>query len=296
MALGYYIPVGYYVDWDDRLTYGTGSISADLFQELGIMTTNVSISKQIHPRLSLGAGVNLLYGMIDYEANKGVANSGISDYAWSFDSESNGTGWEGVVGLLYHITDDLSLGGVYRSGGTIDLEGDVQTSSSSQLFPYSLASGFQQGFRQPSTYGVGLAYQVRPDWTVTADWQHTRWSEFRIDIDYDTPGAVLANQDYSALWSNSNRYRFGTEWLPCPQWALRGGYFFDESPLPDQSVSLSHIVGVDRHNLTLGVGRKIGRHLSLDGLLAYAFGNRTVSGVDYGQDVYAVGLTLAYRR
>jgi len=294
LAIGFYIPVGYYLDWDDIMLFGDGSINARLFQELYVTTTNISAARQITERLSLGGGINFLYGRITYEATKSVTNSGLPnyDYSYSYDSEADGTGFEGVFGFLYKINDLLKMGGVYRSGGTIDLKGDARIRST---FLGVSESVFVQRFQQPATYGLGLAFQYSPNLIMTTDWHRTCWSEFNVDITYASPSIDLSNLKYSQGWNDSNRYRLGAEWKPSAQWSLRGGYFFDESPLENESVSLSHIPGVDRHNFTFGFGRTIGKNLVLDGILGYAFGNRKVGGVDYSQEVFCFGLSVAFR-
>jgi len=292
MAVGYYIPAGYTIDWDDRIPYGAGAITADLSQELSVIAINFSLARQISSALALGAGLDVLYGKVDYEANKTVADSGISDYRYAFDSGSDGAGFEGVFGALYHINQKLSLGGVYRTGGVIDLDGRARTSLT--LTGLSEASGFVQKFRHPATYGLGTAYRYTSNLILTADWQRTDWSAFDIDIEYDTPGLALVDQDYSADWRDSNRYRLGVEWKPVLRWAFRAGYFFDESPLPDKSVSLSNIVGIDRHNVTLGVGYECWDDWFINLILGHARGDRTADGVDYSQRVYALGLSLSH--
>jgi len=293
MALGYYIPAGYYVDWDDRVPYGAGTITAELFQKLSVVAVNFSLAKQINSALALGAGLDVLYGDVDYEANKTVADSGISDYRYAFDSGSDGTGYEGVFGALYRVNEKLSLGGVYRTGATIDLDGRARASLT--LLGLDETSGFVQKFRHPATYGLGAAYRWATNLILTGDWQRTDWSTFDIDIAYDTPGMALVNQDYSADWHDSNRYRAGLEWRPVLRWALRAGYFFDESPLPDKSVSLSNIVGVDRHNVTLGAGYEWRDSWFIDTVLGYSWGDRKVDGIDYSQRVYTVGLSLSHQ-
>ncbi len=292
MAAGYYIPAGYHIDWDDRVPYGAGTITAELFQQLSVITINFSLARQINDALSLGAGLDVLYGDVEYEANKTVANSGISDYSYALDTGSDGTGFEGIFGGLYHINKKLSLGGVYRTGGVIDLDGRARASLT--LLGLSESSGFVQKFHHPATYGLGTAYRPTTNLTLTADWQRTDWSTFDIDIEYDTPGVALANQDYSSDWRDSDRYRLGIEWKPALRWAFRAGYFFDESPLPSKSVSLSNIVGVDRHNLTLGVGYEWCNDWFVDLVLGHAWGDREVNDVDYHQRIYNVGLSLSH--
>lgn len=291
MAVGFYTPAGYFADFKDTMGYGAGTINAKLYQALGIRAINYSLAKQINPALSIGAGVNILHGNIDYEAKKEVVGSGILDYKWGFESDCDGTGYEGVFGFLTSLNDKLSLGGVYRTGGTIDLKGDA--TSYLTLTGLSERSDFTQKFRYPSTYGLGLAYKARPDLTVTGDWQRTNWSEFRIDVDYKTPVLALTDKDYSADWKDSDRYRFGLEYKPTDKWALRTGYFFDKTPVRDKSVSMSNIADVDRHNIVFGVGRELRKNIQLDLVYHYAWGDRTVNGVHYEQRINSVGVSLA---
>jgi long-chain fatty acid transport protein len=294
IGAGFYVPVGYYMDWDDSIAYTTGNISAKLFQELGIRTMNVSVARQINPKLSLGAGFDLLYGSIDYKASKTVANTAIPNYSWGTNSDCEGVGYEGIFGLLYKATDKVSVGAVYRTGGTINLKGDAR--SFLTLTALNEFTEFTQQFRHPPTYGIGLAYKPKSNLTLTGDWQRTLWSQFRIDVDYDNNGFVaLTDKDYLADWKDSNRYRAGLEYKPSSKWALRAGYMFDQSALHDKSVSLSNVVGVDRHNITLGVGHQFENNLALDLIYGYAWGKRQANGVSYSQKVNFVGLSLAYK-
>jgi len=291
MAVGFYTPAGYYVDWDDTIGYGPGTISASLFQELGIRVGNFSLAREVSDTVSIGAGMNLLFGSIDYEAKKSVAGLGPGDYQWGYDSDCDGLGAEGVFGIMKKVNKKLSVGAVYRTGGIISMEGDAATYLT--LSGLTEQSDFTQKFRHPSTYGVGLAYQATPKLAFTGDWQRTNWSEFGVDVDYKTEGLALTDKDYSADWRNSNRYRAGFEYKPVAKWALRGGYFFDQSPLAGKSVSLSNVVGVDRHNVTLGIGHEVRKNLRLDLVYLYAWGHRRVDGVHYRQRINAVGLSMS---
>ncbi len=294
MGAGFYVPAGYYLDWNDTIAYSTGNIRASLFQELGIRTLNVSVARQINPKLSLGAGFDLLYGSVNYKASKTVSNTSISNYNWGTDSDCQGVGYEGIFGLLYKATDKVSLGAVYRTGGTINMKGDAR--SYLTLTAMSESTDFTQQFRYPPTYGIGLAYKAKPNLTLTGDWQRTMWSQFRIDIDYDDNSLVaLTDKDYSADWKDSNRYRAGLEYRPSKKWSVRAGYMFDQSALRKKSVSLSNIAGVDRHNVTVGVGHQFENNLGLDVVYGYAWGKRQANGVSYSQQINFVGLSLSYK-
>ena len=140
-----------------------------------------------------------------------------------------------------------------------------------------------------------MAYRGVPRLIITADLQRTNWSEYDIDVEYDTPASALTNKDYSGDWHDSNRYRCGAEFSALDCLKLRAGYMFDESPLPDKSVSLSNIVGVDRHNVTLGAGygKKDG-HWTVDVIYGLAWGERNINGLDFSQLTHALGMSSSY--
>jgi len=292
MGAGSYVPVGYYFDWNDAVNYGAGTINAKLFQQLGLVVTNFSIAKKVNPRFSLGGGLELIYGNIEYKANKAVVNSGIpfGDYTWNYKSDCDGIGLEGIFGILFKATDKLSFGSVYRTGSSIELKGKADTNLS--LAGLVENSDFKQEFHHPSSWGLGLAYTPKPKLSLTIDWQRTNWSEFKIDVDYNTEGVALIDKNYSADWKDSNRYRLGVEYRPTKNWVLRGGYFFDESPLPDKSVSFSNIADLDRHNLTLGAGYQWKNGWQFDFLYAYSWGDRKTNGVDYSQKINGFGIQV----
>jgi len=105
---------------------------------------------------------------------------------------------------------------------------------------------------------------------------------------------LLQSSSYDEDWRDSNRYRIGGEFLIQPEWAVRAGFAYDESPLPDKSVSLAHIPDVDRKNVTLGTGFELVEDLTIDLLGAYGWGDRTAEGARYKQRVWGVGLDLTY--
>jgi long-chain fatty acid transport protein len=133
MGAGLYVPVGYHFDWADTIPYG-GTIGASLSRELSVIAGNVSLATEIHPRLSLGGSVELLYGKIESDAEKVVANSGILDYTWGLESECEGLGLEAAFGSLFKPSDAVAIGAVYRTGSTLKLDGHTNTQLSTMGF------------------------------------------------------------------------------------------------------------------------------------------------------------------
>ena len=293
VGLTVYSPMGYYSDWNDTLSYGMGSIYAKNYQQLVIVETQLTISREIFDGLYAGAGIALLYDRIERKAEKDVSNSGILDYDYDFDLKNDGYGAEGSFGLLYKISDMISAGAVYRTGSTVKMTGN--TSSSLSFMGLDEDTNDTYKFRHPPTWGVGLAITpIMDELILTADFQQTMWSFYRTNVQYDQEGVLLQSSSYDEDWSDSNRYRVGAEYMLKPTWAVRAGFFFDESPLPAKAVSLAHIADVDRKNITFGTGFEIAQGLTADAVGAVAWGDRTAEGADYEQRLWAVGLDLNY--
>ena len=293
LGLTVYSPMGYYSDWNDTLSYGMGSIYAKNYQQLVIVETQLTISREIFDGLYAGAGIALLYDRIERKAEKDVSNSGILDYDYDFDLKNDGYGAEGSFGLLYKISDMISAGAVYRTGSTVKMTGN--TSSSLSFMGLDEDTNDTYKFRHPPTWGVGLAITpIMDELILTADFQQTMWSFYRTNVQYDQEGVLLQSSSYDEDWSDSNRYRVGAEYMLKPTWAVRAGFFFDESPLPAKAVSLAHIADVDRKNITFGTGFEIAQGLTADAVGAVAWGDRTAEGADYEQRLWAVGLDLNY--
>ncbi len=292
---GFYIPVGNWVDWRDTIYDATNAgINASYYTNMYLMIGNLSVAKEIVPNLSLGAGLNLLYLKNKYEATKSYISTNpimMPSYDFLHKMEGNGKDFEFVFGLLYKLLPDFSIGGVYRTGSGIDIDGTGVYNFNPPFMPVqSETSGYTMEFYHPATYGIGLAYRLIPNLLITVDWQGTNWSTWKTVIDYETEGAGLIDQDIDWDWKASYRYRIGGEFEVNPMIALRAGAYYDESPAPDEQVSLTNIDDMNKKGVTLGAGYKW-NNLHFDFVYEYQLGDRKVNDVEYS--IRASGVTLA---
>ena len=86
-------------------------------------------------------------------------------------------------------------------------------------------------------------------------------------------------------WDASNRYRFGIEYEYSKKVSLRAGYYFDESSLPDEAVSITNIIDVNTKNITIGAGYKVNKR-QIDITFSYQWGKRIVNGIEYEKKVF----------
>ena len=80
------------------------------------------------------------------------------------------------------------------------------------------------------------------------------------DLAFNSPGL--------RLWKNSYVFRLGAEYAATDRLALRGGFFYDQTPIPDKTFDPT-IPNADLYALTTGLGYKW-ESTSVD--VAYLFG------------------------
>jgi long-chain fatty acid transport protein len=298
VGAGFYIPVGNWVDWEDRVLDVTGAdtIDATYFASMNLMVGNLSAAKEIMPGFSFGAGVNVLFINNEYKATKSYisTNPMMPSYDFLHKMDGSGKDFEFIFGLLYKPLPNFSIGGVYRTGSEIELNGTGNYSLTFEApapSPPPEESEYTMKFYHPATYGVGIAFSPMPDLLITADWQGTNWKTWKTIIDYETEGQGLKNQYIDWGWEMSNRYRFGTEYKPNDIVSLRAGFYYDESPAPDEQMSLTGINDVARTAVTFGAGYKW-ENLHFDLVYEYQTGEREVENVKYSVTAYAVTLGL----
>ncbi len=299
VGAGFYIPVGNWVDWEDRVLddfSNMDTIEATYYASMNLMVGNLTVAKEIIPGLSFGAGVNVLYMNNEYEATKSYISTNLMIPSYDFLHKMDGSGrdFEYIFGLLYKPLPNFSIGGVYRTGSEIELNGTGNYSLTFEApapSPPPEESEYTMKFYHPATYGVGVAFSPIPDLLLTADWQGTNWTTWKTIIDYETEGQGLNNQNIDWNWKMSNRYRVGTEFKPNDIVTLRAGFSYDESPAPDEQISLTAINDVARMAITLGSGYKW-NNLYLDFVYEYQSGNREVEGVEYSVTAHAATLGL----
>ena len=195
---------------------------------------NLSFATDVNPNLSVGIGLNLVYGNNEYNADKKYtcAAAPPMDYVFSYDSQASGTGFEWMLGIRYEVIPQLNLGLVYRSGSELGLSGTADTSHT--MLGIDEVSDYTRKFYHPATYGIGLAYRPIRKLLIGMDWTQTNWTTMRANLDYENEGLVLTDVDMSMNWKRSNSYRLGIEYSVSEQISLQAGYNKDLSAIPDE--------------------------------------------------------------
>lgn len=270
-GVGLDVPFGLKTEWASPETFTGRFLSQKA--ELKGFSVNPTIAYKLADRLSIGAGLDVRISSISLLRNVPFVNpftQKVVDVA-SVDLSSGShtaLGWN--LGALAKPTESLSVGVSYREKVKQDYEGTatftrIPTGNSQLdgLVAARLPAGAiaaRTSIEVPSILSLGLAY-ARSDWTVEGDVNFYKWSTFLtlpVTLEGHPELSSVIEEDYH----DSRQYRIGIERQINDTWAVRGGYFYDESPSPPESMS-PLLPDSGRHGFCLGGSWTQGR-LRLD--------------------------------
>ncbi len=140
---------------------------------LAAVGASPSIAYEVNDRLSLGAGVSIIYTTLDQSV---AINQGpLPDGKVKFDNMDD-LGYQPFAGLTYYLSDDLMLGLVYRAQMDVNLEGDLNFRSLAIRTPP--ANKIDIDWDNPQLLRAGLRYELSEGKLMmfSADWED--WSAF----------------------------------------------------------------------------------------------------------------------
>jgi len=179
------------------------------------------------------------------------------------DIEGDDIGVTFRVGFLYELDDRTQFGLSAQTGTELELKGDAEISGvpvpGQPGVTTTLSEKVEVPLAIPEAITVGARHRLTDDITLLAGATYARWSRFEeLDIVSRESGGAVTNapQEGAILshiteeWKNTWQFNVGGIWQATPEWALKAGYAWDESPVDDYLTA--RIPSSDRHWLTLG--------------------------------------------
>ena len=266
LGVGLHTPFGLTTKWANPDTFSGRFISQSA--KLKGFSINPTIAYKLADRLAVGGGPDIRVSWVSLQRRVAVINpftQKVADAA-TVQLDSNKDVSVGFnVGALAKISDTLSAGVQYRHKVNASYTGAAtftQSPTGNAQFDTLLTARLPAG-SQPLTTGIGFPAIVTTgvawapgEWTFEADVDWYQWSTFRrLSIAF-TDRADLS-EDIVENYKNTLQYRFGAERRMGERYAVRGGYFFDQSPAPAASVS-PLLPDAARHGFALGGTWKAG--------------------------------------
>ncbi|MBM7059513.1 outer membrane protein transport protein [Pseudomonas sp. UL073] len=308
-GLGVYVPFGLITDYEGGFQ---GRFYGD-YSEVRVITTQPTVSYRFNDQLSLGLGLTI--NRIDGKLESAVASPipGGAESRVKIKGDDTAVGYN--IGVLYEFTPQTRAGLTYHSKVDYTLEGDTKISGNNPALGNFGIGAYGKydaslDLTTPESVDLSLTHDIDERWTVYAGSTFTRWSRLKdITVENEgvragpasaTFGTITEEQNWHDTWS----YAVGAAYKLNPEWVLRAGLAFDQSPVNNQDRS-PRIPSNDRKAFSLGAAWSPNEDITVD--LAYSYlqeDDAKINDVKAGKGAYratyensahGLGAQLTYR-
>lgn len=153
----------------------------------------------------------------------------------------------------------------------------------------------------PEIISLGAAWQPVSTWLIALDFEWVGWSRFgrsSLDFDDEIPAVGIVDQTQELNWKDVWQIKLGIEYQFTNSLAIRGGYAYVDSPIPDETLSPAN-PDAAQHNFSLGCGYRPNRW-TIDAFYTAGFyedrsvENDVLDGT-YENFTHYVGMSVGYR-
>jgi long-chain fatty acid transport protein len=245
--------------------------------EIIVLRSALGAGVKVNSQLSFGASVGMIYNENRLDAPYifqnlqpgvgGPANSAYNGAKTLLNLHTTGFGYDAQAGLIFRATTNLQFGASYQSESRVDTTGKASGDPSLQFghpqgtLPFRYDANVRNIF--PQNVAAGGSWKLHPQWRLALEVDWIDWENaFRTlpvslsDGNNATVNSVLGSsfKDLVPLnWKDEFVYRAGLEFNLTKEIALRTGYCFGGSPVPDSTLT-PLTAAIMENTLTAGIG------------------------------------------
>lgn len=248
LGAGFYQPFGLTTEWP------ANSLSSYVSQKATLHTFFItpSVAYKISKYISVGGGLDIV--LADAKLERNVSLQPTLPFTFASAIEGNKTKASFNLGLLMETDYNVNIAVTYKHKTDLDFDADATFIN----VPAPVRPLFPDGpvsitVPLPSQFMVGLS-STYDKFSFEGDIIWTQWDAFdalRLDFTNNTP--ALHDQETLRAYENTYAIRLGAEYMWNDQIALRGGYYYDKTPVPNKAVDPILPDG-SRNGITLGMG------------------------------------------
>ena len=198
-----------------------------------------TIAYKVNDRLSLGAGLNAMYGIYQDQVAINNANPAFGDGRLKY--EDNSWGWGANLGLMYEIDEGTRVGLTWNSQIDLDFKASPKFSGLSPAVANALNnvgllnSTLKIGLKVPQQAMASVFTQIDPQWAILGSVGWQEWSKFgRVNIgieDTRNPVSLTTKIPFKDTWhlAAGAQHRLSEPWL------LNFGVAYDSGFQPNGS-------------------------------------------------------------
>ncbi|MDR3553980.1 MAG: outer membrane protein transport protein [Syntrophobacteraceae bacterium] len=278
-GLGIYSPFGIGGrKWDEGGI--TRYISTE--SEIGTFAVNPVAAFRLNPWISLGAGFYYQYATLTAESMVNQARLRAGDAKLSLEGE--GGGWGCNAGILLFPGRLVSFAVSFRSGSKVKQDMTVSLDNiAPSLRPFFGGSSFKTDASSavdfPQVVTIGIAFRPTDKLTFAFDADGAGWSSLNaidVNVQHKVVQAGFGDLDIPFDSKDAWELKAGVEYKVNDRLALRGGYVYTQTYVPDITVGPGN-PDSNQHGVSLGFGYRMGRFTFDAFCLADFFEPRTVS-------------------
>jgi long-chain fatty acid transport protein len=239
LGLGLNSPFGLGVQYPDNWS-GNINVTKASLQTINF---NPTMAVKINEHLSAAAGLDIMY--LNLDLNRVLPLPLLGPQSLNIEGHTWGLGFN--LGLQVKPLDYLSIGISYRS------QIRQQINGVSHFQPFNgLDADASGSIILPDMILTGIMVRPLEKLSVEAGVVWTHWSLFRnFDIRFANALGTLSERKE---WHDTWRAQLGVEYRALPWLDLRGGYAFENEPMPDRFADYLVPTTDQRHSFCFGTG------------------------------------------
>ncbi|OYQ37459.1 transporter [Flavobacterium cyanobacteriorum] len=291
-GLAVYTPYGSSVDWDQDWQ------GSHLVNNIDLMAVYIqpSIALKISDRFSIGGGPIFVTGSVEF--NRNLSRSLINEQMQRSDvtiDASNVTAWGWTAGFMFNPVDEMRIGLNYRSEITMEARDGDATFHDIPAFLQGTFSNttFNADLPLPAELTVGLSYEFSDKFMMAFDYNRAFWNVYDalvVDFANNVPTSVNPRN-----YKDASTYRVGAQYKANSKFAIRAGWYFDESPVQDGYFA-PETPRNDSMGFTGGLTYQITPKLGVDVSFLYLHFKEVDNSYDYySEDGTLVGFEGTYK-
>jgi long-chain fatty acid transport protein len=229
------------------------------------MTFTPAVSYRLANWLSLGAGLNMMYGYADNEV--AINNIGDSRPDGKLKYSDNKWGFGGNFGILLEPQPQTRFGLTYLTEVTLNFSAVPTFSGLGPGLEALLQSrrltdsNLDMGVTVPQMVMFSAYHELTPQWAVMGNVGWQNWSRFgKVDIQIHSsdPRSLTADNSYNDTWHGA----LGAQYRPEPAWTFSGGLAYDSSAVNNDKRTVTLPMG-EAWRFALGAQYAFNPNLSL---------------------------------
>ncbi|MBC9797958.1 OmpP1/FadL family transporter [Sinomicrobium weinanense] len=278
-GIGVYTPYGsgveYPGDWEGSHLVNKIELSSIYIQP--------TFSFKINDKLSIGGGPIIAIGSVNFNRNINRSMSNAAGERANVTIDDSGvTAWGYSLGMAFRPTDKLTLGLTYKSEMKMKAKnGEAEFRNLPGTAPGNFDNvTFNATLPLPAELAVGASYMINDKWLVAFDYNRVYWDAYEsLDVYFSNGQASHNPRNYK----NSSVYRFGLQYIASGRFTLRGGYYYDESPV-QAGYFAPETPRNDSNNFTGGLTFNISERFAIDAAFLFVHFDEVDASYDHYQE------------